>query len=143
MVTPTRIQKFEPAEQPGEDNAYASIHDFVIIRAVQPFDTWEMSTSQNTFSLGSLRDGRLRVVESVEAVRTTEEGKCVVEALELNEFGFGDSLSEAITDLQATITELYFTLEAEQDRLGPDLAKVWAILSQKVKVRKTDATRRA
>ena len=93
------------------------------------------------FTLGRLRDGRLRVVKPIEVVRTAEDGKCVVEARELNEFGFGDNFSEALADLQAAIAELYFTLEAEQDRLGPDLAAVWATLSEKVS--KTHATYRS
>ena len=91
--------------------------------------------------LGSLRDGRLRVVEPIEVVQRTEDGKCVVETPELNEFGFGDNLSEAIADLQAAISELYFTLGAEQDRLGPDLAVVWTTLSRKL--RRADAARRS
>ena len=90
------------------------------------------SLPPNEFTLGHLRDGRLRVVKPIEVVRTAEDGKCVVEARELNEFGFGDNFSEALADLQAAIAELYFTLEAEQDRLGPDLAAVWATLSEKV-----------
>ncbi len=93
------------------------------------------------FTLGSMRDGRLRVVEPIEVVQKTEDGKCVVETPELNEFGFGDNLSEAIADLQAAIAELYFTLDAEQDRLGPDLAAVWATLSRKI--RKSDAAGRS
>ena len=89
------------------------------------------------FALGSLRDGRLRVVEPIEVVPMIEGGKYVVEAPELNEFGFGDTLSEALADLQAAIAELYLTLEEEQERLGPDLSSVWDVLSQKV--RKADA----
>lgn len=140
MVSPTRIREFEPAGRTGEDDDYESIREPGLIQMAESFNTRETSPFQDRFALGSLRDGRLRVVESVEAVRTTEEGKCVVEAPELNEFGFGDNLSEAITDLQAAIAELYFTLEAEQDRLGPDLAMVWATLSRKVQVRKAYAT---
>ena len=66
-----------------------------------------------------------------------EGGEHVVEATELNEFGFGETLSEALTDLQAAIAELYFTLEEDQDRLGPDLSSVWDVLSRKI--RKADA----
>ena len=99
------------------------------------------SLPPNEFTLGRLRDGRLRVVKPIEVVRTAEDGKCVVEARELNEFGFGDNFSEALADLEAAIAELYFTLEAEQDRLGPDLAAVWATLSEKVS--KTHATYRS
>jgi hypothetical protein len=125
----------------GEDDYYASIRKLGPIQMVG--SVYIRAPFQDRFALGSLRDGRLRVVEPVEVVRTTEEGKCVVEAPELNEFGFGDNLSEAITDLQAAIAELYFTLEAEQDRLGPDLAMVWATLSRKVQVRKAHATHRS
>jgi hypothetical protein len=92
-------------------------------------------------ALGSLRDGRLRVVNPIEVVQMSEGGGVVVEAPELNEFGFGDGFSEAIADLQATIAELYFTLETEQKRLGPELARVWSILSRKVRM--ADAVSRA
>ena len=84
------------------------------------------------FTLGSLRDGRLRVVEPIEVIPMVEGGKYVAEAPEMNEFGFGDTLDGAVVDLQAAIAELYFTLEAEQRRLGPDLAAVWGTISQKV-----------
>ena len=86
------------------------------------------------FALGSLRDGRLRVVKPIDVVQMPMGGKFVVEAPELNEFGFGDGFSEAIADLQAAIVELYFTLETEQKRLGPDLAAVWSIISRKVRI---------
>ena len=141
MVTPVRIQQFEPPERIDEDLAYASIREFITIPVDESFALLEMALPPNEFALGSLRDGRLRVVEPIKAVRTTDEGKCVVEAPELNEFGFGDNLSEAITDLQAAIVELFFTLETEQARLGQDLAMVWATLSQKV--RKVHATYRS
>ena len=91
-----------------------------------------------TFTLGSLRDGRLRVSDPIEVTQmVVEGGKYVIEATGLNEFGFGNNLSEAIQDLQAAIAELYLTLEAEQGRLGPDLVAVWGVISQKV--RKADA----
>ena len=83
-------------------------------------------------TLDSLRDGRLRVVEPIEVIPMVEGGKHVAEAPEIDEFGFGDDLAGAVADLQAAIAELYFTLEAEQRRLGPDLAAVWDTLSRKV-----------
>ena len=98
------------------------------------FDGPEITPTPREFTLGSLRDGRLRVVEPIEVVQTAEDGKCVVETPELNEFGFGDNPSEAIA-------ELYFTLNDEKDRLGPDLAAVWTTLSRKL--RKADAARRS
>ena len=93
-----------------------------------------------SFTLDSLRDGRLRVVEPIDVIPMMEDGKYVAKAPELNEFGFGDNLVGAVSDLQAAIAELYFTLEAEQMRLGADLASVWGALSRKV--HKADATSR-
>ena len=91
-------------------------------------------------TLDTLRDARLRVVEPIEVVSMIEGGKYVAEAPEISEFGFGDNLSGAVADLQAAIAELYFTLEAEQRRLGSDLAAVWGTLSRKV--HKADAASR-
>ena len=93
------------------------------------------------FDLDGLRDERLTVVEPFAIERTTDAGQCVLEATEINEFGFGENLTEAIADLQAAIADLYFSLEEERERLGRDLAKVWATLSRKVHM--VDAARRA
>ncbi len=92
-----------------------------------------MSLPPEPFALGSLRDGRLRVVEPIGVLPMFEGGKHVVEAPELNEFGFGDDLSEAPSDLQAAIAELYFTLATDREQLGPDLTSVWVVLSKKVR----------
>lgn len=82
--------------------------------------------------LGSLRDGRLRVHSPIKIKFTMEDKHIIAEAVELNEFGFGENPSEAIADLQRAIAELYLTLEEEQNRLGRDLQGVWAILQKKI-----------
>lgn len=83
--------------------------------------------------LGSLRDGRLRVHLPIRIKFTKEDKHIIVEAVELNEFGFGENPSEALANLQRAIAELYLTLEKEQDRLGTDLQSVWAILQEKIR----------
>jgi hypothetical protein len=85
--------------------------------------------------LGVLRDGRLRVSVPIAVRVMVENQDIVLESLELDEFGFGNTLSDAIIDLQRAIAELYFTLEQEQYRLGPDLERVWQILQQKIQRR--------
>lgn len=80
--------------------------------------------------VGSLRDGRLRVSTPFLVKYMVEEPQVIAEAPEFNEFGFGGNQSEALADLQRAITELYFTLEEEQERLGADLQRVWASLQQ-------------
>jgi len=82
--------------------------------------------------LGSLRDGRLKVHSPIKVRFTTEGKHSIAEAVEINEFGFGGNISEAIADLQRTIAELYLTLEEEQKHLGKDLKGVWTVLQKKI-----------
>ena len=82
--------------------------------------------------LGTLGDGRLRVRSPISVVLTTENQDHIAEAEELNEFGFGKNPSEAIADVRRALAELYFTLEQEQGRLGPDLVTIWDALRSKV-----------
>lgn len=84
------------------------------------------------FYLGALRDGRLRVVSPISVDVMVENEQLILESEGFEEFGFGHTFSEAITDLQRAIAELYFTLEEEQNHLGPDLERVWSILQQKI-----------
>lgn len=83
--------------------------------------------------LGSLRDGRLRVIAPIKVKLTTEGEYFVAESKEFNEFGYGENFSETIVNLQNTIAELYLTLEESQDSLGFDLQRVWKKLNRKIK----------
>ena len=86
--------------------------------------------------LGFLRDGRLRIREVIDVTVTQEEdGQIAAEAEGLNEFGYGDNPTDAITDLQHVISELYFTLEEDHERLGKDLKSVWETLQVKIEKR--------
>lgn len=82
--------------------------------------------------LGSLRDGRLRVQLPIKVKVTTEGKHIIAEAVEFDEYGFGTNFSEALIDLQHAITELYFTLDEEQDRLGSDIQSIWGKLSERI-----------
>lgn len=91
--------------------------------------------SPSVIQLGCLRDGRLRVREPLEVTITEEDGQIVAEAEELNEFGYGNNLTEAVIDLQHAVSELYFSLEEEQKRLGQRLQAVWDKLRAKIEMR--------
>lgn len=82
--------------------------------------------------LGTLRDGRLRVQSPITVKITKENQHVIAEATELDEFGFGANLPEALRNLQRAIIELYLTLEEGKDRLSPDLQRVWATLQTKL-----------
>lgn len=86
----------------------------------------------NEILLGTLWDGRLRVQSPITVKITKENQHVIAEATELDEFGFGANLSEALRDLQRAIVELYLTLEEGKDRLSPDLQRVRATLQTKL-----------
>ena len=54
---------------------------------------------------------------------------------DLQELGVGPHLSAAVEDFQRSVVELYLALEADQQRLGPDLAGVWRRLQDLVVAR--------
>ena len=90
-------------------------------------------TLPETMLLGALRDPRLRLIEPLTITFERENDDIVACCEELEEFGFGTHLTEAIEDLQVTIAEAYFTLKEENKRLGSDLRKLWDSLREKVK----------
>ena len=124
-----------PAIQPDND---AGAHDILfqeIVPGIVPIEYVGEDLAlaiPGEALLGSLRDGRLRVHSPIK-VKFTKEGEHIIaEAVELDEFGFGENTSEALIDLQRVIAELYLTLEKEQNRLGKDLQGVWTILQEKI-----------
>lgn len=83
--------------------------------------------------LGALRDPRLHLIAPLTITFEHENDDIVAYCEELEEFGFGKHLTEAIADLQVTIAELYLTLKEENGRLGSNLKKIWYSLHQKIK----------
>jgi hypothetical protein len=86
----------------------------------------------NDILLGHLLDGRLKVISPIKVVISQENEHIIAEAVEVNEFGFGNNFSEALIDLQHALAELYYTLGSENERLGSDLLNVWQTLQNKI-----------
>jgi len=86
-----------------------------------------------TMLLGALRDPRLRLAVPLTITFESENDDIIAHCEDLEEFGFGKHLTEAIEDLQAAIAELYFTLKQENNRLGSNLKRIWGSLRQKIK----------
>lgn len=100
----------------------------VQIRAVQGRPTMLLEVLPpglpERMALGSLIDRRLRLLRPLEVVVSRREGQVVLESPDLGEVAWGGNLSLALRDLQRAISELYFSLEADRHRLGPDLQKI-------------------
>lgn len=83
--------------------------------------------------VGHLLDSRLRVFAPFLVQFAAVDGHVVAEASDFNEFGYGANTSEALRDLQHALAELYFELEAMQDKLGPDLLAVWNEMRSRIR----------
>lgn len=90
----------------------------------------------SVLQVATLPDDRLRMEEPVEVKIERENEFYIARCDDLNEFGYGESPTEAIEDLQLTLVELYWVLKAEEeDKLGPDMAEVRKRLRQLIQER--------
>ena len=104
----------------------------VPLRFTQPT---ERSATPDSLLLGTLNHPRVRLVQPLRVDISREDGFIVAQVPELDEFGYGPHLTAAIDDLQQSLVELYLTLETDQDRLGPDLARLWVQLQRIIHAR--------
>jgi len=126
MVTQITHLDQEPTSRPG-DEVVAIYKEFCELPSIEILEA-ESPAIPSEILLGSVRDGRLRVTSPIKVRFTSEDPHIIAEAVDFDEFGFGENYSEALVDLQHTIAELFFTLEEEQGHLGHDLQNVWASL---------------
>lgn len=80
--------------------------------------------------IGTLFDDRLRLNNTITVIMEQEGDIYIARCDFLDEFGYGESPSDAIDDLRVVIDELYWTLKAERENLGPDMARLWGRLSE-------------
>jgi len=74
----------------------------------------------------------LRIVAAFDVRFERVEGGYAAVVSELDEFGLGDTRSDALEDLRETLRELYLSLERDEPRLSGDLLSVWARLRSHV-----------
>ena len=75
----------------------------------------------------------LRIIAALEVRFERVESGYAAVVHELEEYGIGDTRSEALEDLRKTLRELYLSLEANESRLSGDLLSVWMRLKTHVK----------
>jgi hypothetical protein len=74
----------------------------------------------------------LRIVVAFEVRFERVEGGHAAVVHELEEFGLGETRSDALEDLRKTLRELYLSLEQDESRLSGDLLSIWARLKSHV-----------
>jgi len=118
-----------PDAQPGETLAVK----------IPPLPPLELSTRTpsgwgilDPLSFAPTIDPRLKIKKPFTVRFHRFESGVAAHAEEIEEFGQGANGSEALIDLGKTIAELYFSLEAEADRLAPDLQSLRAKLTEHI-----------
>jgi predicted RNase H-like HicB family nuclease len=74
----------------------------------------------------------LRIVVAFEVRFERIEGGYAAVVRDLEEYGVGDTRSDALEDLRITLRELYLSLEQDQSRLSSDLLSIWGRLRSHV-----------
>lgn len=85
---------------------------------------------------GAINDPRLRLKQPFPLTISRREGSVVVSSDDLEEFGYGPTLSDALEDFGKTICELYHSLEAEERRLSNHLKQTLATLRRYLEPRR-------
>jgi hypothetical protein len=84
---------------------------------------------------GAMPDRRLRFKRPLLVHTERREEGAIARADEIGEFGYGRSTGEALDDLGKTVAELYFSLNAEKDRLSADLETLRLRLDEYIELR--------
>lgn len=87
------------------------------------------------FVIGSLPHPLLRPRRPLRVTVGRENDDVTVWSEEFEEIGSGPYLTAAVEDLQQTIVELYLTLRDDQERLGPEMQRLWRIAQQHIEER--------
>jgi len=85
--------------------------------------------------LGTIADPDLRVVRAIPLDVSVEDCAVLVSWTEIDEFGSGATMSEAIEDFSHSLREIYHRLNESGVRLGPDLISIKATIGQYVQRR--------
>lgn len=107
--------------------SHASITLAGMSSPAQPADAPELRASAlpGIVKVGSLLDPRLRLRVPLTVEVHQEDGLLSVWQPDLDEFGSGEFLGDALEDFQHTVADLYFTLRDNVDKLGPLMQRHW------------------
>lgn len=92
------------------------------------------SARPNLIRFGALNDPEYKLRDSIPLKVETEDNHVIVNWGEIDEYGVGESLSEAITDFARSLRSLYRSLHATE-ALGPDLLKVRSVMDLYIEAR--------
>jgi hypothetical protein len=130
-VTPTGAQGSIPS------SFTQHVHQSDLGSTVEAFipNTKRVAARPKKILFGVIAHPRLRIKRPIRLEVSRKKGTVVAHCTDLNEFGCGVSMSDALDDFSKGIAELFFSLEQDSDRLGSDLAKLKEKLGRYVEPR--------
>ena len=90
------------------------------------------SDSQKSISLQVLLDDRLRLRRPIAVTLEQEGDYFIAYCNEFEEFGYGYDSLQAVDDFRQTLSELYWSLKSDHDRLAPEMTRLWKSLSKSI-----------
>jgi hypothetical protein len=99
--------------------------------------TKKTSMRPKRIRLGVIHSPLLQLRKPIAVEISRKKDSVIATASEFNEFGCGETMSDAIDDLAKGVAELYFRLEIDAPRLGKDLRALRTKLSKFVVRRPT------
>lgn len=91
----------------------------------------------------SLHHELFTLKEPISVIIEEEEDQVITYAPDLEIYGCGDDVGEALEDLRESIVELYMDLRKNKGKLGKDLERIWIYLSRAIDVSRKTKTLRA
>lgn len=88
-----------------------------------------------TVEFGALRHPELRLRRPIHLEVSVEDESVVVTWAAADEFGYGDTMGDALEDFARTLPELYFRLHESGVRLSSDLDRVRRVLDDYIEHR--------
>jgi len=129
------IEQYINFEQPeptvvATKTPWATVFDNSVQRTNVPVRTQAQRPKE--LLLGTINHCDFRVTKAIPVHLDVRGDTVIASWRQIDEFGTGKWTSLACDDLGHTIAELYVSLQADESHLGPDLAKVWAVLKEHV-----------
>jgi len=84
---------------------------------------------------GTIHDPRLQIIHGIPVDIRREGDTYIASWEEAEEFGYGTDRFAALDDFSRTITQLFVTLDREEDTLGPGLVETLTLLRQYLQFR--------
>lgn len=127
---PTPVQK-------GQQHVYIQSGGYIFeVESVTPVPSQATGRSVTERILfGALPDPRVRIRKPIPIEIANFEGTYTASSAELEEFGYGHTRSQALDDLGRTLSELYFSLADQRQRLSEHLTGIQAKLSEYIELR--------